>query len=120
VSISQEQSIIAVVQGDTRFPLELQLMEYRCSKDCEIDAPIDLHGVDIVTLYIFQRGNETAHVDCTISGDPKNGTVVNDFWGSIWTKPGNYIGEVEVLYADGGSKRMENLLQFRVRANGRS
>ena len=118
MSVAPVQDVIQVVQGDPRFPLEMQLIEYRCADQCEVEAPINLGEVDLVRLLIYSNKVLQQSFDCNFIGAPQNGQVVVDFWSDVWMEQGDYIGEVEITYSAGGCKTMENVIPFHVRSKG--
>jgi hypothetical protein len=113
-----EQTIV-VVQGDTRFALELQLWESLEGEDGSEDGhPIDISSMESVVLHVYRKGELVDSHTMLAMGDTRNGKTVNDFWGSTWSEKGVYKGNVEITYLDGGVKTMENTITFRVKRRG--
>lgn len=111
--------IIEIVQGDTRFPLEIQLWKsYIDQEDQGKDAPIDLTDVDQVVMSIYSSKAWVADITFVATGDPRDGKLLNEYWESTWAEAGKYKANVSFTYIDGGEKSMENLVQFKVRKKG--
>jgi hypothetical protein len=105
-----------IVQGDSRFPLEIQLWER--SDEPDEDHPIDLDDVEKVMLHIYFKGVLVDSIEMRIYTDAKNGILMNDFWGEVWSERGTYRVDAEVFYLDGGSKTMENQAVIKARGKG--
>ncbi len=112
-----KRDVLEIVQGDSRFPLEVQLWERTDTP--EEDRPIDLSDARKILLHLFFKGEPIHTFEMSIYTNPKNGTVMNEFWGDVWREKGSYRADVEIQYLDGGgSKTMQNQIFFKVREKG--